>query len=32
LVLHNLYKMGKSDENQLSNFGFVEQRLPRPQK
>ena len=32
LVLHNLYKMGKSNENQLSNFGLIDQLLPRPQK
>ena len=32
LILHNLYKMAKSNENQLSNFGLIEQLLPRPQK
>ena len=32
LVLHNLYKTGKSNDTQLSNFGLIEQLLPRPQK
>ena len=31
LVLHNLYKMGKSNDTQLSNFGSIEELLPRPQ-